>query len=105
MITITPKAAKKILESFAQMDSPSLALRLAAKRLPNGTFDYAMGFDEPGQHDSHAESNGIAIIVAPTSTEFLQGATLDYVELEQDGHRFIFMNPNDPEYVPPKKGQ
>ena len=103
MITITPKAAQQILASLAQTDSPGQFLRLAAKRLADGSFDYAMGIDQPAQHDSRAESNGVAIIVAPTSIEFLHGATLDYVELEQGDHRFIFMNPNDPAYIPPAR--
>ena len=102
MLTITPTAAKKILETMTQPDSAGLSLRLAAKRMADGAFDYALGLDEPGQHDNRVESNGVKVIVAPTSAEFLRGATLDYVELEPGDHQFIFMNPNDPAYIPPK---
>ena len=102
MLTITPKAAEKILETMTQPDSAGLSLRLAAKRMADGAFDYALGLDEPSQHDNRVESNGVKVIVAPTSAEFLRGATLDYVELEPGNHQFIFMNPNDPAYIPPK---
>ena len=102
MITVSPKAAQKIRESLTRAE-PGLSLRLAARRLPDGAFDYAMGLDAPGQHDTRVESNGVKVIVAPTSAEFLRGATLDYVELEQGDHRFIFMNPNDPGYVAPRE--
>lgn len=105
MITVSPKAAEKVLESLAQPDSAGLSLRLAAKRLADGSFGYAMGLDAPSQHDNRSESNGVKVIVAPTSTEFLRGATLDYVELEPGDYQFIFMNPNDPAYAPPKKNQ
>ena len=107
MIAITATAAQQILESRSetQADAPGLCLRVAAKRLADGSFDYAMGWDEQGQHDTRSQSNGIAIIIAPTCIEFLQDATLDYVEMEQGKYRFIFMNPNDPTFVPPKKDQ
>jgi iron-sulfur cluster assembly protein len=105
MITVSQKAAEKVLESMAQTNETGLSLRLAVKRMSDGSFDYAMGFDQPDQHDSQVSSNGVSVIVAPTSTEFLRGATLDYVELEEGDYRFIFMNPNDPAYVPPKKDQ
>jgi iron-sulfur cluster assembly protein len=44
-------------------------------------------------------------MVPPDSVELLKGATLDFVELEPGQFNFIFMNPNDPEYVPPKESQ
>ena len=101
MITITPTAAQQILASRGQ-DSDA-CLRVAAKRLGDGSFDYAMGWDAPSQHDNRFESGGVAVVVAPTSAEFLRGATLDYVELNPGAKEFIFMNPNDPAYVAPKK--
>ncbi len=80
-----------------------MVLRLAAKRLEDGSFDYAMGFDQPEQHDSRVTSNGIDVVVAPTSTEFLRDAKLDYVEMEDGQFHFIFINPNDPSHIPPEK--
>ncbi len=61
-----------------------------------------MGFDEPRKDDVKVRWHGLTVLVAPTSTELLTGATLDYVELDDGAHEFIFINPNDPDHVPPK---
>ena len=101
MITISKSAAKQIKASMEQSDAEGMSLRIAAKRLEDGSFDYAMGFDHSDHNDSHSRSNGIDIAVAPTSTELLHNATLDYVEMEQGEFRFIFINPNDPSHQSP----
>ena len=44
----------------------------------------------------------VEVVVGPASTELLTEAVLDYVELEPGDFQFIFMNPSDPHYVPPK---
>jgi iron-sulfur cluster assembly protein len=102
MITVSKRAAKQIRTSMQQSDSEGMSLRLAARRMDDGSLDYAMGFDETDHNDSHSRSNGIDIIVAPTSTELLINAALDYVEMEDGERRFIFSNPNDPSHVPPE---
>ncbi len=96
MINISENAARQIKESMKDSDSEGMALRVAARRLPDGTLDYAMGFDHSDHNDSHARSNGIDIVVGPTSTELLRNADLDYVQMEDGEYRFIFLNPNDP---------
>lgn len=96
MINISENAARQIKESMKESDSEGMALRVAARRLPDGNLDYAMGFDHSDHNDSHARSNGIDIVVGPTSTELLRNADLDYVQMEDGEYRFIFMNPNDP---------
>ena len=101
MITISKTAAQQIKNSIEQTDAEGLSLRIAARRLDDGTLDYAMGFDNTDHNDSHSRSNGIDIVVAPTSTELLRDATLDYVQMEDGEFRFIFINPNDPSHVPP----
>lgn len=89
--------------SLDELDDEALALRIAARRKSDGEFDYAMGFDIPDHNDSQVRSHGVNVIVAPTSTELLTGARLDYVELEPGQFEFIFLNPNDPQYVPPQE--
>ncbi len=102
-IQITEAAARQIEKSSQQGGMQGMPLRVAAKRKPDGSIDYAMGFDEVNDADSILEFHSVKIVVAPTSTELLANATLDYVELEQDKFEFIFLNPNDPNYVPPKE--
>ena len=99
MITISDSAAKQIKVSIEATDAEGLSLRIAAKRKEDGSLDYAMGFDQSDHNDSHSKSNGIDIVVAPTSTELLANANLDYVQMDDGEYHFIFINPNDPEHT------
>lgn len=101
-LVVTQNAAQQILASAQQSGQQGTALRVAAKRKPDGGVEYAMGFDEPQQEDAHVHWHGVDVVVAPTSTELLSGATLDYVELDDGNREFIFLNPNDPDYVAPE---
>lgn len=101
-ITVTEAAAKQIREAAKQGDAQGMVLRIAAKRKQDGSIDYAMGFDDAKQEDDRIELPDIDIVVAPTSTELLDGMTLDFVELEPGTTEFVFLNPNDPHYIPPK---
>ena len=104
MITITKPAAAQIKTSMEQTNAEGMSLRLAAKRLEDGSIDYAMGFDESDHNDSHSRSNGVEVVVAPTSTELLLNATLDYVKLDGESeYRYIFINPNDATHSAPEQ--
>jgi len=99
MITISKTAAKQIKSSMEETDAEGMSLRIAAKRLQDGSMDYAMGFDHSDHNDSHSRSNGVEIVVAPTSTELLHNAVLDYVKMDDGEFKFIFINPNDPAHT------
>ncbi|NKB76106.1 MAG: iron-sulfur cluster assembly accessory protein [Gammaproteobacteria bacterium] len=103
MINISESAAKQIKVAMEESDAEGLSLRIAAKRLEDGSFDYAMGFDHSDHNDSHSRSKGVEIAVAPTSTELLRNATLDYVQMDDGEYRYIFSNPNDPSHQPPNE--
>lgn len=104
MITLTPEAANQIKVSATQGHMEGIPLRFAAKQNSDGnSLQYAMGFDDvPGNNDHKFVSEGIELVVAESSIELLQGTTVDYVELEPGKFHFIFLNPNDPNYVPPR---
>jgi iron-sulfur cluster assembly protein len=102
MMTITEQAAQQIRVAAGNSDAQGLALRVAARRNRDGSIAYAMGFDTPEDQDTRITVHGVEVVVGPTSTELLAEAVLDYVELEPGDFQFIFMNPNDPNYVPPK---
>lgn len=95
MIIVTPSAAQQIRIAATQSDADELGLRIAARRTPDGSLDYAMGFDEARGDDVVLTSEGIALVVSPQQRDLLDGMTLDYVELEAGDFRFIFDNPND----------
>jgi len=102
MITVTATAATQIRTAARQGHSEGLALRIAAKRLPDGRIQYGMGFDDTGRDDDlQFSSEGVHLVVAPMSLELLSGTVIDYVELNPGEFQFVFMNPNDPDFVPP----
>jgi iron-sulfur cluster assembly protein len=102
MITLTPAAARQIRASAEQGDMQGLAMRIAARRNPDGSLHYAMGFDDTRlDGDMHIDADGIEIVVSGHSQDLLEGMTVDYVEIEPDTFQFIFLNPNDANYSPP----
>jgi iron-sulfur cluster assembly protein len=105
MLTITEAAAIQITEQNKQSNAHDLVLRVAAKTNEDGSFDYGMGFDESKEEDIKSSQHGVDIVMDPNSAELLEDATMDYVELEQGQFHFIFSNPIDPNYIPPKKGK
>jgi len=96
MITVTPSAADIIRQSAEQGDTLGMPLRIAVTRRPDGDFHYALGFDEQRHEgDTLFQSEGIDIVVAPTSLGLVTGTVIDYVEIEGK-KEVIFINPNDP---------
>lgn len=103
MITITPAAAKQIKESAKQARMEGMALRIAADRQADGSIHYGMGFDDLNRDDdTRYSSEGIELVIAPTSRALLDGTVVDFVEIEDGQFEFIFMNPNDANYTPPE---
>ena len=102
LLRITEKAAKQIAVSINSGGMQGMGLRIAAQRRADGTIEYAMGFDEPNDTDTHSRQHEIDIIIAPTRTELLSGAILDFDMPENEKEsQFIFLNPNDPSFEPP----
>ena len=99
---ITEDAAEEILRSMRQTAPSAGSLRIAAKRSSDGSIDYAMGFDEADDTDTVLEQFSVEVLIGVTSLDLLAGALLDFVQLETTGPKeFIFLNPNDPQFVPP----
>lgn len=105
MIKITAAAAEQIKKSSSEGNMGSLALRIAAKKDDSGAFEYGMGFDDAVEGDLEIETEGVKLIVSPLHQELVRGMTIDYVEMEPGQFHFIFLNPNDPNFVPPKPEQ
>jgi iron-sulfur cluster assembly accessory protein len=104
MISVTTAALEQIKRSAAEGKMGSLPLRIAIKEQDDGSFHYAMGFDEqrlPG--DNFFNFDGVDLVVSETSKDLADGMTIDFVELEAGKPEFIFLNANDPTYVPPRK--
>jgi iron-sulfur cluster assembly protein len=101
MFKVTPQAAQQVKVAAEQGGTAGMALRLAAQQRPDGSIDYRMGFDEGTEDDIRFNSEGVQIVMAPEYVPLLDSATLDFVELETGESQFIFLNPQDPTFVPP----
>jgi iron-sulfur cluster assembly protein len=105
-IQVTETAAEQIKKAAVESKLENTALRIAATRNQDDSIHYGLGFDDIGSNeekDHSFKSNGVEIVVADSSLELLSGTTLDYIELEPKQFHFVFLNPNDPNYVPPKE--
>ena len=102
-IKVTKDAALQILKSAEESGVQNQSLRVAAKREhTTGAITYAMGFDDPQEIDTLSRQHGVDILVAPMSADLLSGVVLDYTKIDgEDKKQFVFLNPNDPDFVPP----
>ncbi len=101
MFKVTPQAAQQVKVAAEQGGTGGMALRLAAQQRPDGSIDYRMGFDEGTEDDIRFNLEGVQIVMAPEYVPLFDSATLDFVELEPGESQFIFLNPQDPTFVPP----
>ncbi|MHB1093818.1 iron-sulfur cluster biosynthesis family protein [Thiobacillus sp.] len=93
MIKITDAAAAQIRAANNNPDVFEMILRVAAYQEDDGSVNFGMGFDSEREADEHLVINGIEILIASSSTPYLQGVTLDFVELNPGDMRFIFIPP------------
>lgn len=103
MITLTSEAVKQMEFSAEQGKMQRVPLRIAILEQSDGSFHYAMGYDEqrlPG--DAFINVEDVSLVISQKSQALAEGMTIDYVELEPDTFEFIFLNPNDPTYVAPR---
>jgi len=103
MFRVTEAAATQVRRAAEQSGTEGMALRLAAEKKANGSIDYLMGFDEVKEDDIRFQSEGVDIVMAPEHVPLLDETVMDFVKLEEGGHQFIFLNPKDPEYIPPQE--
>ncbi|MFT5740031.1 MAG: iron-sulfur cluster assembly protein, partial [Gammaproteobacteria bacterium] len=90
MIKISSTAIKQMKLSASEGGMNALPLRVAIKRQGDGSFHYAMGFDDqrlPG--DSFVTVEEVNLVVSETSSPLAEGMTIDYVELEAGQFEFI----------------
>lgn len=108
MVIEVTDAARIMVETAArESNAVGLPLRIAAVRTKDGGLDYKMGFDDEGvkEGDSEDPAGTVTIVVAAEDHPILEGTILDYVEIEQGDHRFIFDNPNDPSHTKKKSSK
>jgi iron-sulfur cluster assembly protein len=69
-----------------------LARRGAPPRDADGSIQYGMGFDEPGEGEQPSlQADGVTVLIAGSSRALLQDTQLDFVELSPGEFNFIFV--------------
>ena len=94
MITLTDAATTKVDELIKEEAEGDLALRVAVRPGGCSGFSYEMFFDTDIAGDDQTVTYGdVRVVVDPSSSMLLEGATLDYKDgLDQSG--FSIDNPN-----------
>jgi iron-sulfur cluster assembly protein len=98
MFKLTPEAAQQIQLAAKQGGTEGMALRFAARKKDDGTFDYLMGFDEVKDEDIQFDSEGVSIVMEPEYVPMLDETTMDFAQLDDGEKQFIFINPKDANY-------
>ena len=102
MFKVTEAAAEQVRNAAQQGGTEGMALRLAAQKHADGSFEYRMGFDEANDDDITFKSEGVNIAMAPEYVPLLDNTTLDFATLDGGEAQFIFINPDDANYSAPK---
>ncbi len=94
-VSLTPAAAEVVRDLLKQRDlDDSYALRVFISGQGCSGFQYGMGFEnKPGETDAIFESEGLKVIVDEGSMQYMNGATVNYVDDER-GKGFLVDNPN-----------
>lgn len=102
MFSVTHRASQEILAAASRSDAADMALRVAARRSPDGSIEFGMGFDEPREGDMPLQVQGVNLVIAPPSQPMLDDIVLDFVELEPGQFNFIFTPQADAAEKPAK---
>jgi iron-sulfur cluster insertion protein len=94
MIEIKPSAIAKIKDLIAEENNPDLKLRIFVQGGGCSGFSYGFTFDEiVNEDDFDLEFDGMHLLVDSMSSQYLQGAEVDYTE-NLMGSEFKIKNPN-----------
>jgi len=93
MITLSPRAATQVRTMQADLPAGGKSLRVLMETGGCSGFQYGMSFDEPKPDDQTFDSEGIKILVDPTSLAYLDGSHIDFDD-GLHGKGFEIKNPN-----------
>jgi iron-sulfur cluster insertion protein len=95
MITITDSAVTKIKEILAEEQDPNLKVRMFVQGGGCSGFQYGFTLDDQGaqEDDFVIEKDGVEILVDAMSSQYVQGAEVDWTE-SVTGSQFAIRNPN-----------
>ena len=96
MKEVTPAATEKLKEIIQSEDEQGLGLRIAVQGGGCSGFQYAFSLDRPQKDfDMVADlAEGVTLMIDSMSIQYLDEATLDYVDDPLNGSAFVIKNPN-----------
>lgn len=93
-VTMQPGAIAKIKELVAEENNPNLKLRMFVSGGGCSGMQYGFTFEETANDDDwDFEYDGVHLLIDSMSSQYLQGAEVDYTESLQ-GSQFSIKNPN-----------
>ena len=93
MLTLTTRAARQVETMRSAQDDAQKKLRVFVESGGCSGFEYGMSFDRPKPDDRIFESEGVQILVDPTSLAYLDGTNIDFDD-GLHGKGFELKNPN-----------
>ena len=94
LVKMAPSAIAKIKELIAEENNPNLKLRMFVSGGGCSGMQYGFTFEEEvNEDDFNLEFDGIHLLIDSMSSQYLQGAEVDYTESLQ-GSQFSIKNPN-----------
>jgi iron-sulfur cluster insertion protein len=94
MITLSNSATDKIRDLIAEENNPDLKLRIFVQGGGCSGMSYGFTFDEiANEDDFDLDINGVHLLVDSMSSQYLQGAKINYKE-DLMGSQFAIENPN-----------
>ena len=94
MLTVTENAIVKIKDILAEENNPNAKLRIFIQGGGCSGMQYGFTLDENQNEDDFSlPFNGIELLVDSMSSQYLQGASIDYKE-DLMGSSFSIDNPN-----------
>ncbi|MEL6526504.1 MAG: iron-sulfur cluster insertion protein ErpA [Chloroflexota bacterium] len=93
-LTVTPSAVQVIKNLLQERNIPNYSLRVFVTGGGCSGMQYGMSFEENSrEYDQVVSVDGVSLLIDPTSTVYLEGATIDFVD-SLIGGGFRIDNPN-----------
>ena len=95
VVTLTDRAAERVLEIMGRAEKPYAGLRVGVKNGGCAGQEYVIEYAETaGPLDEIVEDKGVTILIEPKAVLFLLGSEVDY-ETSRLSAKFVFHNPNE----------
>lgn len=95
VVTLTDRAAARVLEIMGRAEKPYAGLRVGVKNGGCAGQEYVIEYAEAANPlDEIVEDKGVTILIEPKAVLFLLGSEVDY-ETSKLSAKFVFHNPNE----------